>query len=161
MSKHTPEPWAIHDIGGRDFLLGDLPKGPEARVVAEVPRRRTIIEGLVGTEWVEQMLATDRANFDRIVACVNACAGISTEALEFGAIANLVKAAQEVAAYLVKLHRGEPLPYPVDGAANMLSVALYYFRTDANPAVIARFMHLANHDRPVIDPTPTREAPQP
>ena len=41
-------------------------------------------------------LKRQEANVRRIVACVNACVGISTEALESGAIRNLIKACEDV-----------------------------------------------------------------
>jgi len=70
MSKHTKEPWEFDGSGGRWSLLqGDH----EADI------------GELGSAY-------SAANARRIVACVNACAGLSTEALESGALADLVKA---------------------------------------------------------------------
>ena len=64
MSKHTKEPWRT-----------DAPSGFPGDVMAgkEMIARTTITEQ-----------SNAKANARRIVACVNACAGISTEVLEQG-----------------------------------------------------------------------------
>ena len=63
---HTPEPWFLNKK--EDILRFVLSK-----------------EGLIAETFNEN----DEANSMRIVACINACAGISTEALEHGVINGL------------------------------------------------------------------------
>ena len=63
MARHTPEPWRIE---GRYIM------GLKVKAISEIPQYG------VREAWV------DRANRRRIVACVNACAGLSNKALEAG-----------------------------------------------------------------------------
>lgn len=72
--EYTPEPWAcpIDDEGN-------------SAVVAK--------DGYLVTFAFPNGDAADKANGRRIVACVNALAGIPTEAIEGGVIAELVEAA--------------------------------------------------------------------
>ena len=81
MAKWTPEPWVVSDaLGGvRDIYSGD-------RLVA-----RALYH--IGSE--DRALV--EANAHRIVATVNACAGISTEALEGGVVKQLVWALKGIA----------------------------------------------------------------
>lgn len=78
MSKHTPEPWSISE---RDATEGPAIRGPERLI--------TILQGIV---------SRDRAVADaqRIVACVNACRGLSNEALEAGVAQDAVALARLV-----------------------------------------------------------------
>ncbi len=67
MSEHTKEPWMVADM--TEWLtIGGVDIGAVCRIKNEVS----------GKPLSEE----DRANARRIVACVNACAGISTETLE-------------------------------------------------------------------------------
>lgn len=69
MSEHTPEPWAVTDrneIGDR--YIGPAHGHPYAAICV------TGIPPFLGNEA--------EANARRIVACVNACAGVPTEELE-------------------------------------------------------------------------------
>lgn len=70
--EHTAEPWTIDLRGGALVLRG---KATEA--VATLPRPET--EGYGVVSGVER-----RANARRIVAAINACAGIETETLKEG-----------------------------------------------------------------------------
>lgn len=71
--KHTKEPWKITNTGhgGIGVIEGD-----NHIFVAEV-------DGRTAQEIM--------ANTSRIVACVNACAGITNEALEVGIVLDSVK----------------------------------------------------------------------
>lgn len=66
-SQHTPEPWSVNDWTQPD---------------------REISIGAVGTPLIAKVMMRDvsvnehKANARRIVACVNACAGLSTDELE-------------------------------------------------------------------------------
>jgi hypothetical protein len=62
MSEHTKEPWAIHNSKNLIAILDY-----EGKHLAELWQRKEY---------------DSVANARRIVACVNACAGIPTEALE-------------------------------------------------------------------------------
>lgn len=63
MSDHSPEPWHVIDTCARRFINDADGKG-----VASASMR---VEAVNGLELAE-------ANAERIVACVNACAGIPT-----------------------------------------------------------------------------------
>lgn len=76
MSAHTPEPWTLE---GDDELWVSGPDRQEPVICDMVPRDEGSFTG------------EDEANARRIVAAVNACTGISTEALERGLIALLVE----------------------------------------------------------------------
>lgn len=70
MSEHTKEPWRV----GFDDGSGDS-------YITSCSDETVVVRG--GTDdWGVSHGATDPANARRIVACVNACAGISTEFLE-------------------------------------------------------------------------------
>lgn len=71
MSKHTPEPWMISS----GLLICDK----DAKVIANSC-------AFMGIESIELPLKECEANAYRIVACVNACKGISTEDLEQGVL---------------------------------------------------------------------------
>lgn len=66
MSEHTPEPWQIKRIDGAVICAGDYK-------IAEM--------------WLRERTMPDAR---RIVACVNACAGISTKDLEDGRVEYLL-----------------------------------------------------------------------
>ncbi|MCR4451106.1 hypothetical protein [Aeromonas veronii] len=74
--KHTPEPWHlppgdmifVSKVGGKGYVAKMMPLG--------APRDR---KGLP-TDISDEMCANAR----RIVACVNACAGVDTDLLEAG-----------------------------------------------------------------------------
>jgi hypothetical protein len=68
MSKHTPEPW---HVGGNGVIVYDEQSWGVASAV--------VFHG-------RQEPQTSEANARRIVACVNACAGASTDVLERGAV---------------------------------------------------------------------------
>ena len=73
-SKHTPEPWEFGYGQTREFgmCLGiGLNSAPDWHVVAVVSPADSVNHA-------------DEANARRIVACVNACAGVDTDLLEDG-----------------------------------------------------------------------------
>lgn len=74
---HTPEPWAY--------------EGSE--ILAERNGQWVGI-GLMSKATVYQQIPERDSNGKRVVACVNACTGIPTAALEAGAVRALVDAAQ-------------------------------------------------------------------
>ncbi len=63
MAEHSPEPWEVGDDAGEPWIMAD--------------GHRSVVHSLG---------AVDEADARRIVACVNACARIPTEALEEGFI---------------------------------------------------------------------------
>lgn len=73
--KHTPEPWAIRRTwDGKPVLDIEGPLPDHCHEIARLPIFTTRVE----------------ANARRIVACVNACAGISTEDIESGKLGNIL-----------------------------------------------------------------------
>jgi hypothetical protein len=70
-AQHTPEPWSYIGHGTQTISSG-------ANYVASIARYNADTKEI----WVNE------ADGKRIVAAVNACAGIPTEALEAGAIAS-------------------------------------------------------------------------
>ena len=71
--KHTKEPWRVHLLDRRTMIASDAENG----YLAET---RHIHSGDI-----------EEINAKRIVACVNACAGITNEALENGIVLDSVK----------------------------------------------------------------------
>lgn len=69
-TKHSPEPWSA------------APDDTAGGIICATGQLCGEAWGDSGTGWSVELEA---ANLRRIVACVNACAGISTEALESGA----------------------------------------------------------------------------
>jgi hypothetical protein len=79
-AKHTPEPWAYD----WHFIVAPDPKGIHPDIyIAEIVQEDS--EGRCVSPEEQQ------ANIQRIVACVNACAGISTKSLEQGVISEFLK----------------------------------------------------------------------
>jgi hypothetical protein len=82
---HTPEPWAAHYGSGKIYTETFYPGvNHTKKVVAEV-KAHDLYQNTHNTSEAE-------ANARRIVAAVNACAGIPTEALEQGVIAEMLSA---------------------------------------------------------------------
>ena len=70
-NKHTPEPWSAGVIKYKgEWHFTAVPVGNEGKITA--------LCGLAGANGEDESIANAR----RIVACVNACAGFSTETLE-------------------------------------------------------------------------------
>ena len=74
MGKHTPEPW---DYG-------------DCQNVTDANGKTVVADGIAFATGVPSEESKDVSR--RIVACVNACAGIPTEQLEAGCVKRLVKA---------------------------------------------------------------------
>ena len=76
MAKHSPEPWKGTTIAPDVWLLADAEGSTvftDKTVDADYPGSPE------GTTF--SVAATSRGNMERIVACVNACRGVPTEAL--------------------------------------------------------------------------------
>ena len=102
MSKHTPEPWfddsATHDEPYQNIkILGDENRGICWLWIDDAP--------------VDDWNAEQRANANRIVTCVNACAGMADPAAE---IAELKRQRDELLG-LVKAVSYHSIPATVDG----------------------------------------------
>ena len=118
MSKHTPEPWKIsHDDSTEEWSIVTNQQGS---IIANV-NEETGPE-LVGSDPVMRKMP-GLENARRIVACVNACSGIRTEALEYRAhmlnahddtIAELKRQRDELLG-LVKAVSYHSIPVTVDG----------------------------------------------
>jgi hypothetical protein len=87
VSEHTPEPWVNN--AGRIETPGK-------------PGQRVYIADL--HQHVDEYLENAR----RIAACVNACAGLSTEALEAGALADALAALSGALSVLQGMNWGNP-----------------------------------------------------
>lgn len=88
-AKHTQEPWGFKAHEERPttiVITGHDPEDPGAPW--------NIAEMVPGASY-DNPDQSEMLNARRIVACVNACAGISTEALEAGAIKDLAAAAHQ------------------------------------------------------------------
>ena len=76
MSKHTPEPWKIsHDDSTEEWSIVTNQQGS---IIANV-NEETGPELVGSAPVMRKMPGLDNAR--RIVACVNACTGIRTEAI--------------------------------------------------------------------------------
>ena len=75
MNEHTPEPWA-------SFHATTPGLGETVAIGRADTELQTFQEGICIITDVKSMNATDIANARRIVACVNACRGMSTDYLE-------------------------------------------------------------------------------
>ena len=86
MTEHTKEPWTASksvkpdNTGGYDFAITDTDKNIIAEVFEHVD---------YGTD-TKYLRFPVKATARRIVACVNACAGIGIESLEAGGIADMM-----------------------------------------------------------------------
>lgn len=87
-AKHTPEPWQVSTLDGKTVVhdTGDRPG------LQGVPRMQAVVTPRLVVDD-----ETTTANAYRIVAAINATAGIPTEALEQGVVAELLAACQEAA----------------------------------------------------------------
>lgn len=81
---HTATPWVIHGRSGisQPIVIGLAETGPRWTLVKVMQPQAPTKEA--------------NANAARIVACVNACDGVSNAALDAGVIASLVKLAERV-----------------------------------------------------------------
>ena len=106
MSKHTPEPWKIsHDDSTEEWSIVTNQQGS---IIANV-NEETGPE-LVGSDPVMRKMP-GLENASRIVACVNACAGMADPAAE---IAELKRQRDELLG-LVKAVSYHSIPATVDG----------------------------------------------
>ena len=106
MSKHTPEPWNIsHDDSTEEWSIVTNQQGS---IIANV-NEETGPE-LVGSDPVMRKMP-GLENASRIVACVNACAGMADPAAE---IAELKRQRDELLG-LVKAVSYHSIPATVDG----------------------------------------------
>ena len=123
MSKHTPEPWKINTDDDRDGW--SIITSNSGSIIANV-------NGMTGPELVGGM-PVDRVmpaddNARRIVACVNACSGIRTEALEHRA--HMLKAHDDAIAELTR-QRDELLAALHDAATSLETIQLRSFGADS------------------------------
>jgi len=123
MSKHTPEPWKIsHDDSTEEWSIVTNQQGS---IIANV-NEETGPE-LVGSDPVMRKMPV-LENARRIVACVNACSGIRTEALEHRA--HMLNAHDDTIAEL-KRQRDELLAALHDAATSLETIQLRSFGADS------------------------------
>jgi hypothetical protein len=91
-AAHTPEPWHYEMDYSVTTIFAPDPAGQNPYYVAEIDGQDV---GRFATREQHE------ANARRLVAAVNACRGLSTEALEQGVVAELLEAlqAQQMAEY--------------------------------------------------------------
>ena len=122
MSKHTPEPWKIsHDDSTEEWSIVTNQQGS---IIANV-NEETGPELVGSAPVMRKMPGLDNAR--RIVACVNACTGIRTEALEHRA--HMLKAHDDTIAEL-KRQRDELLAALHDAATSLETIQLRSFGAD-------------------------------
>jgi hypothetical protein len=97
MTNHTQEPWSC------------ATEHADGACVYVTSAERSVFTDEVAVIYAGQSLEVARADARRIVACVNACAGIPTEALESGALAEVAQSIDDA------IHCLERLP-DVEGA---------------------------------------------
>jgi hypothetical protein len=78
-TKHSPEPWVYWDNGFDAGIVSE-------QDVANAHAKSVCPSIIFGGEPCEGRVEADDPNVRRTIACVNACAGIPTEALEAGRI---------------------------------------------------------------------------
>lgn len=125
MSKHTPEPWKTYHYLEKD--LGDgwciVPENKNSRLlhsVADIPR----IMPFPDEDGRPTMEGIAEENAGRIVAAVNACAGIPTEALEQGIVESLIKILEVFTNAVVALpHDLRPITYSICDAREIIAKA--------------------------------------
>ena len=82
---HTPEPWSVDGDGGAVWIQ-EVASGRGHKIICDMA-----LDGEAEDE--------DKANAWRIVAAINATAGIPTEALENGVVAELLAACETFSGY--------------------------------------------------------------
>ncbi|HJT77879.1 MAG TPA: hypothetical protein VJ739_11820 [Gemmataceae bacterium] len=102
-ARHTPEPWEYADSG---LIYGQCGEDDD-----EAPFVCDVVEDSA-MQAFGTLSPVEEANARRICAAVNACRGVSTEALEQGAIADLRHALQAL------LDTTADLDAAIDGATD-------------------------------------------
>jgi hypothetical protein len=102
-TNHTPEPW---NRDGRTTLYA-TPDESGAMTMIEVNANVTEA-GWATVAFIEAIWPSAYANARRIVAAVNACKGIGTEALEQGVIRDLLEALEVLLSERLRPDRGFP-----------------------------------------------------
>lgn len=90
-TNHTPEPWHTESMTAYYAKIAARKGGDWAKGSAEEPCNQDRCAGIWADDRHAEIVTTDSGVYGpsmpdarRIVACVNACAGISTEELERG-----------------------------------------------------------------------------
>lgn len=128
---HTPTPWAYRATAlwygdeGTTHLSISGQSDPDALVGGP------IVSATKPSEWADQT----KADYARIVACVNACEGISNEALAAGAAP---EAADTIEAMRAEIERLRAHPPEIVEAANQ--VLMRWGRTACAQTTLARYI---------------------
>lgn len=104
-AEHTPEPWDDTEFVGDDGRPPATAEDVAAMVASSTLEGGAFlygvtVDGLVDEQGRSKVVCytgngpASAANSRRIVACVNACQGISTEALADGAVSDLLAACE-------------------------------------------------------------------
>ncbi len=88
MSKHTSEPWEAFE--------GDIRNNGRGEFIEIYGKDKEFIATTLENEGCLGVTNKQQANARRTVACVNACEGISTKAIEAGVIRALSEVCKEL-----------------------------------------------------------------
>ncbi|WP_110970820.1 hypothetical protein [Pseudomonas huaxiensis] len=136
MTKHTPEPWSVDPNDQREISPADDMRFGIASA-CNVDPRETPGKWFFGPR--------SQANARRIVACVNACAGIDTGGLE-----QMPKTSEPIVTRIQRLtiQRGELLADLIDAAAQLRAYEILHrakgtadslAKAEVNAGLAARF----------------------
>ncbi len=114
MAEHSPEPWRSEygNEEGPDDSFGEFYR---------------ILAADADTDFDEIVRVGDEADARRIVACVNACRGVPTEALETGIVLEAIYAFRSLAERLARRAGRDPRyfeSYTIDLTAHEIAVLL-------------------------------------
>lgn len=122
--NHTPEPWRVETW---EYTRRDSTEQPEEKLTIQNDKD-AIAQIMPLWRPGGDRFAEEKVNADRIVAAVNACAGIPTTALEAGVIAELREACRRAIPWLNKasaenIHAGTAMPRDLEQTANLMLAA--------------------------------------
>lgn len=109
MSKHTPEPWEIEVVEGENTRCDEI--------------WNNIVKKFICKCCSDPFDEESQANAHRIVACVNALEGFSTEDLEAGIVGEMVELSNELANNL-RNDKGGSVNVPSEEALRKLEALL-------------------------------------
>lgn len=129
MGKHTPEPWALLETpSGSRIISNGESFSFNGR---ESPQHIAVTCKNYGETTSTTKPYREGANAARIVACINACAGIPTKQLEAGCVERLRFAAQVTWNEIEDTEYGEPITVSGE-AGGKLKAALAPFQKESD-----------------------------
>jgi hypothetical protein len=101
--KHAPEPWKMTDADDTDVCIFAANDNWLANVGINV------FNGSIADEHLQFLFDMDKANARRVVACVNACEGVTNEVLELFELGKVISQRDELLAAL-RYHQEQTRP---------------------------------------------------